>query len=182
MKKITILLTILFFTTSLSFSQGDGNTEKIKWYSFEKAMKLNKKNPKKFFIDMYTDWCGWCKKMDQTTFKDPVIAKYMNENYYPVKFDAERTDTVMFQNRMYVNPNPTGRRSSHELARALLNGRMSYPSFVFLNEEGQPITIVPGYQKAAGFEPILHFIAEEAYKNQSWEQYQQSFKGSIKSE
>lgn len=180
MKYYIILLISLFLVSGASFGQDGGEQETIKWHSFEKAMKLSKKNPKKIFIDMYTDWCGWCKKMDQTTFKDPVIAKFMNENYYAVKFDAERTDTVLFQNRVYVNPNPEGRRSSHELARALLNGRMSFPSFVFLSEEGQPITIVPGYQKAGSFEPILHFIAEDAYKDQSWEQYRDSFEGSFK--
>lgn len=180
MNKTATILISLLLTGFFSFSQGDGTAEKIKWYSFEEAMEMNRKNPKKVFIDMYTDWCGWCKKMDQTTFKDPVIARFMNEHYYAVKFDAERTDTVLFQNRAYTNPNPNGRRSSHELARALLNGRMSFPSFVFLTEEGQPITIVPGYQKATGFEPILHFIAKEAYKKQSWEQYRDSFEGSFK--
>ena len=32
-------------------------------------------------VDVYTDWCGWCKKMDKETFNHPVIAKYINENY-----------------------------------------------------------------------------------------------------
>ncbi len=49
-------------------------SETIRWISFEEAMKLNKKKPKMVFVDIYTDWCGWCKKMDAETFADPAIA------------------------------------------------------------------------------------------------------------
>ncbi len=151
---------------------------KIKWYDLEEALKLNKKKPKKIFIDMYTDWCGWCKKMDQSTFADPVIVKYMNEHYYPVKFNAETNDTVMFNNKVYVNPNPTGKRSSHKLAVALMQGRMSFPSYVFMNEGQQVITIVPGYRKSPEFETIMHYIAEDAYQKEKWETFSAGFQGS----
>lgn len=149
----------------------------IKWYSFEEALKLNEKKPKKFFLDMYTDWCGWCKRMDQTTFKNPVIVAYMNDNFYPVKFNAERTDTVDFKGKTYVNANPTMKRSSHQLAQALMMGRMSYPTFVFMSEDEELITIVPGYRKPPELEAILHYIGEDAYKSKKWEEFSPTFKG-----
>jgi thioredoxin-related protein len=176
MKYITSLLIVALFS---SISLNVIAQEKIQWYDFEEAVEMSKKKPKKFFLDMYTDWCGWCKKMDQTTFKDPVIAKYMNENFYAVKFDAERTDTIVFKGDLYVNSNPTGRRSSHQLAQTLMQGRMSYPSFVFLNENADIITKVPGYRKAPEFEPILHFIGTDAYKDQNWEKFSAGFQGSF---
>ncbi len=71
--------------------------------------------------------------MDASTFVDPVIVKMMNENFYAVKLDAEQKDTIWFQDNAFVNPNPEGRKSSHQMAQALLKGKMSYPSFVFLN-------------------------------------------------
>jgi thioredoxin-related protein len=153
------------------------STAKIKWLDFEEAVAQNKKKPKKIFIDTYTDWCGWCKKMDQTTFINPVIVKYMNDNYYAVKFNAERKDTVNYNGKSYVNPNPAGTRSSHQLAQELLNGRMSFPSFVFLDENLKKITILPGYQKAPQFESILHFIGENAYLDQEFGNFNASFKG-----
>jgi len=165
---------IIFLLLIFGFNDAPAQ-DKIKWYPIEKAVKMSKKNPKMIFVDMYTDWCGWCKRMDQTTFIDPVIVAYMNEYYYPVKFNAERKDTVLFNQREYVNSNPEGRRSSHQLAQKLLNGRMSYPSFVFLNEKAEVITVLPGYQQADKFEPILHFISDEAYKDQSFEQYLETF-------
>lgn len=149
---------------------------KIKWLDIEEAEALNQKKPKKIFIDTYTDWCGWCKKMDASTFINPVIVEYMNKNFYAVKFNAERKDTVNFNNKEYINPNPTGSRSSHQLAMELLSGRMSFPSFVFLDEKLGKITIVPGYRKAPEFEAILHYIGENLYKDQKWEDFNASFK------
>jgi len=150
---------------------------KIKWLDFEEAVAQNKKKPKKMFIDMYTNWCGWCKKMDASTFINPVIVEYMNQHYYAVKFNAERKDTVNFNGTKFVNANPTGTNSSHDLAKELLSGRMSYPSFVFLDENLKKVTTVPGYRKAPEFEAILNYIASDAYKTQKWEEFSMTFKG-----
>ncbi len=170
---ITIILLVIISTSVLAQEE-----VKIKWYSIEEAAKLNKKKKKKFFIDLYTDWCGWCKKMDSNTFTDPIIAAYMNENFYPVKFDAESSEPVTLNGQEYVNPNPGKRRSSHQLAVALLSGKMSYPSFAFLDQEIKLITVLPGYNTPEKLEPILHFIADEAYKEESFQEYQATFKSS----
>ena len=60
----------------------------VKWLSFEEAQKLAAKTPKKIFVDVYTDWCGWCKKMDKNTLSDPGIKDYLNKKYYAVKLNA----------------------------------------------------------------------------------------------
>ena len=49
----------------------------VNWMSFEEAVEKSKKEKRKIFIDVYTDWCGWCKVMDKNTFSQPVIAKYI---------------------------------------------------------------------------------------------------------
>jgi len=128
---------------------------------------------------MYTDWCGWCKRMDATTFVHPDIITYMNKHYYAVKMDAEMKDTLVIDGVTFVNQNPSGRRSSHQLAIELLRGKMSYPSFVFLNEKSQMLTVVAGYQTAKNFEPILNFFGSDAYLKTSWEEYKPGFKGKI---
>ncbi|MCU0370604.1 MAG: DUF255 domain-containing protein [Bacteroidales bacterium] len=177
---LLIFAGILILLPSGLFAQAQAAptpSAKIKWLDFEEAVAQNKKKPKKMFIDMYTDWCGWCKKMDAATFINPVIVDYMNQNYYAVKFNAERKDTVDFNGTPYVNQNPTGSRSSHDLAKELLSGRMSYPSFVFLDEDLKKVTIVPGYRKAPEFETILHYIAEDAYKTKKWEEFSSTFIG-----
>jgi len=175
MKRILLISLTIIASALISF-QAEAQSQpaqtpqasgaKIKWLDFEEAVALNKKKPKKMFIDMYTDWCGWCKKMDASTFINPVIVDYMNDNFYAVKFNAERKDTITFNGKDYVNPNPTGSRSSHQLAQELLGGRMSYPSFVILDENMKKITTVPGYRKAPEFESILHWIGENAYQKE----------------
>ena len=188
MKKqnLIILLLIsfaLYFPSAVHAQAPDksaGKDAKIKWYSFEEAYALSKKKPKKIFIDVFTEWCGWCKKMDAETFTDPTIAKYMSKHFYCVKFDAERKDTIVLDGQTFVNPNPTSKRSTHKLASELLRGQMSYPSYVFLNEKGQELTVVAGYQKAQDFEGVINYFGEDAYLKSTWEEYRATFKGTIK--
>jgi thioredoxin-related protein len=173
--KSLVTFILVFFSLTLMAQE----EAKIKWYTIEEAVEANKKKKKKFFIDLYTDWCGWCKKMDANTFTDPVIIRYMNENYYPVKFDAESAEPVTVNGQEFVNPNPNGRRSSHQFAIALLNGKMSYPSFAFLDQEVKLITVLPGYNPPEKLEPVLHFIAEEAYKEETFQEFSGKFQGSF---
>ncbi len=174
--KYTILaiLILLFVVPATAQDQA-----KIKWHSIEEAAALTGKKKKKIFVDLYTSWCGWCKKMDANTFTDPIIIEYMNDNFYAVKLDAETSDTLTINGQQYVNPKPGTRRSSHQLAIALLNGKMSYPSFAFLDEEVKLITVLPGYKPPEKLEPVLHYIAEEAYKKESYQDYFTGFKGSF---
>ena len=166
-----IILSISFvFAANPVLSQ-----EEIKWYSFEEAIELSKEDPKHIFIDMYTDWCGWCKKMDASTFVDPVIVELMNKYFYAVKFDAEQKDTIYFMEKAFVNPTPEQRRSSHQLAQALLKGKMSYPSFIFLNDKNEWLTVVNGYVKSIDMEPILTYFGEYLYADKTWEQFKATF-------
>ncbi|MCX6251636.1 MAG: DUF255 domain-containing protein [Bacteroidetes bacterium] len=154
--------------------------DKIKWYSFEEAFKLSKKKPKKMLIDVYTDWCGWCKRMDADTYTNAVIQKYVNKNFYCVKLDAERKDTLVINGVTYLNQNPGRRGGTHQLAVQLLGGKMSYPSTVFMDENFKVIQIIPGYHNAKDFEPIIHYFGDDSYKKTPWEEYQKSFSGDIK--
>ena len=188
MKKQNLVLFIIFsfllyHSSSLTAQEKQkpaGKETPVKWYSFEDAYNLNKKKPKKMFIDVFTEWCGWCKKMDAETFTNPVIAKYMNDNFYCVKFDAERKDTIVIDGQTFVNPNPDNKRSTHKLAVELLRGKMSYPSYVFLNEKGQMLTVVAGYQQATEFEGVLSYFGTDAYLKSTWEEYRANFQGKLK--
>jgi thioredoxin-related protein len=183
-----IVITLLIFSFSQhTFSQAKEKKDKvlpagenIHWYSFEEAYRLNKKKPKKIFIDVFTDWCGWCKKMDAETFTNPIISGYMSKHFYCVKLNAERKDTVVIDGVTFTNPNPASKRSTHQLAIELLKGKMSYPSYVFLNEKSQWLTVISGYQVSKEFEPILHYFAEDAYQKTPWEDFKASFEGEIK--
>ena len=149
-----------------------GNAQKINWMTFQEAVKLNETAPKKIFIDVYTDWCGWCKKMDKTTFLNAEVVEYMNKNFYAVKLDAEMNDTIVFNGYTFVNQGGmNGRKGTHQLAAALLRGKMSYPSYIFMDEKNYVITVAPGYMDANDLMPVLMYIGTDAYKNQTFKDY-----------
>lgn len=147
----------------------------VQWMSFEEALEKSKTEKRKIFIDVYTDWCGWCKVMDKNTFSEPAVAKVLNEKFYPVKFDAEQTGDVQFDGRTFKFI-PQGNRGVHELAVALLNNQMSYPTVVFLDENFKMIQPLAGYQKAPEFHPIIQFIGEDHFKKMKWTEFQSIYK------
>lgn len=145
-------------------------------------MEANKKEPKKIFIDVYTNWCGWCKRMDATTFKNPVIVDEFNKYYYAVKMNAEMKDTIVFNNYTFTNPNPntTGRRGSpHMLPASLLDNKLSYPSFVIMNEQVQRMQILQGYQQAPQLEPILSYFGQGKHLDTPYTDFMATFQSKL---
>jgi len=126
----------------------------------QEGLKAGKVFPKKIYIDVYTDWCGWCKRMDATTFKDPVIIDIMNKYYYPVKMDAEMSDTISFNGHNFVNPNPNAKRSTHQMAASLLDNGLSYPSYVILDENIARLAIYKGFKQPDDLLGILLFFGK----------------------
>ncbi|HOK98835.1 MAG: DUF255 domain-containing protein [Bacteroidales bacterium] len=175
MRSIAIVL-LLVLGTGCLYAQTA--VKEVHWYSLEEAERLNKTMPKKILIDVYTDWCGWCKKMDQTTFSHPVIAELLNKYFYTVKFNAETTDTIQFNGAKYINL-VRNQRSTHPLALSLLNWRPSYPSIVYFTERMEYLGVIPGYKTPEQMEVILNYIAFEKYRTVSLEEFQKTFKGTI---
>ena len=163
--------------------QGVGQS--INWLTIEQAQALNKKEPRKILIDVYTTWCGPCKMMMTHTFSHPWIAGYINKHYYAVKFNAEGTETVIFKGTTFTNPgyikDQPGRNSTHQFTQAIapVNGRIAYPTIVFIDENLNLITPVQGFQKPDQFEPMLKFIADKKYISVKWQDYMSTFKGEI---
>ncbi len=165
-----VISLILFFTFQSSSQAQDAkpNTGVISWMSFEDAVALNDKAPKKIFIDVYTAWCGWCKKMDASTFKDTAVVKYIADNYYAVKLDAETRDTILFRDKIFVYKPEF---KANELAVSLLNGKMGYPSFVVMDEKYSLLTPLSGFQSTQDLMPVLTFYGSNAYQTVKWEEY-----------
>ncbi|WP_020530683.1 thioredoxin family protein [Flexithrix dorotheae] len=175
MKKNLLGILVIFISLSFSFPQPPmEDPVEIEWLTIEEAVERSKKEPRKIFVDVYTDWCGWCKKMDANTFNNPVIAKYISENYYAVKFNAEQKEDVEFKGQVFKYV-ASGRRGYHELAVALLNQKLSYPTVVFIQEELEWVYPIPGYQKPENLHPILKYMAEGTSKEVTWEQFSKTY-------
>jgi thioredoxin-related protein len=171
MKAFSFIIAALFFVSS-GFTPApinNGDEEKaVKWYSFEEAVELSKKDKRKIFVDVYTDWCGWCKRMDKTTFSDPDIAKILNEKFYAVKLNAEDKAPVTFQGKEFVFKSEY---KTHELALSLMGGRSGYPTTVYLDEDFNLLHKQPGYLTPDKLDNILVFFGDDLYKTEKWDEF-----------
>ncbi|MBK8443811.1 MAG: DUF255 domain-containing protein [Sphingobacteriales bacterium] len=188
MKKIFLSLALLcgvVLWSSFAAAQkadGDGGTATtagIRWMSIEEAVAASQKNPKKIMVDVYTDWCGWCKKMDKTTFVHPTIVEYVNANYYAVKLDAEQKTPIKLGEETFEYVQGSNGRGYNQFAATLLNGRMSFPTLVFLGEDLSNLSIAPGFKEPDMMDKILHYFAENHHQTTPWADFDKSFQSKI---
>ncbi|MEN8186798.1 MAG: thioredoxin fold domain-containing protein [Bacteroidota bacterium] len=178
MKKGILMLLTVF---ALSFSAKAQNGE-INWMTLDEAIAAQAKNPKKIMMDAYTDWCGPCKMLDKNTFQNPDVVKYVNENYYAVKFNAEGNEEIEYKGQVLTNPGfvqgQTGRNSQHQLAQAFQI--TAYPTIVFIDEKGDPIVPLPGYKNPQQLELYLKLFLDNGHEKittqEQWDKYQKEFK------
>ena len=163
MRKCLFIMALVSVTIYTANAQ---SLVKTKWYTLSEALELQKKSPRKILIDIYTDWCGWCKKMDAETFAHPVINEYINSHFYPVKFNAEGFDSIVFGGHKFINESK-GDRSTHQFALALFQAQSlqpAYPSIAYLDENLQLIRVWSGYWTAPQMELWLNYVVAEKYK------------------
>ncbi len=179
MKKVLFIFALIF-TASIS-------AQEIKWMSMEDALTAQAKNPKKIFVDMYTNWCGPCKLLDRNTFSNADVANYINKHYYAVKFNAEGNDVVNYQNNTFTNakydPAKANRRNSQH-AFATHMGIQAYPTVLFLDEEGNLINRVKSYKTPQQLELYLKLFGTDKWKElttqESFDAYFAAFKPQFK--
>jgi thioredoxin-related protein len=151
--------------------------ETIAWMTWDQAAAAQAKNPKPVMVDVYTDWCGWCKKMDKSTFESPEIVAYMNQHFYAVKFNAEQREAINFSGNefKYVEAQ-AGQRGVHELAVAMLDGNMGYPAIVYFTPTYQRIMISPGFKEVPAMNKELKYVQQKGYETKTLEEFSASDK------
>lgn len=164
-----LLISAVAFT-NVTKNETPAMEEKIQWLTFEQAVEANKTKPKKFVIDVYTDWCGWCKVMDRESFTNANVIKYINDNYYAVKLNAEQKEDIMFDGKKYSYV-AQGRGGYNTFAATLLDGNMGYPTLVYLTERFERVVISPGFKKPDQLLKELRFTGDNIYSQKSWDQY-----------
>ena len=170
-----IMLRVLFILISIPIlSSITPVVGQINWLTWEEAQAKNAKEPRKFIVDVYTQWCGWCKKMDKETFAQPDIVKYINKHYYAIKFDAETKTDILFKDQTYQYLR-SGNSGYHQLAAELTFGKLSYPTIVFLDERLNVLQPIPGYKDTASLDKILKYFAEDYYKTTPWKKYEEMY-------
>jgi thioredoxin-related protein len=133
----------------------------LNWLTIQTAEQASNPDGKLFIVDMYTEWCAWCKRMDQRTFSDPEVQAYLDEHFYVVKMDAETKESQTFKGKTY-DWQPGGRNGINQLAMELMDGRQSYPAMVYLDQDLNKIELKPGFKRADQFMDDLRSIVEKA--------------------
>lgn len=142
-------------------SEAPATPAKVAWNELGPALAEGKKAGKPILVDVYTDWCGWCKRMDKTTYADPAVREYVTSAFVPAKVNAE-DDT---RRASYRGETKTYRQFADGFR---IHG---YPTTLFLASDGQLITQLPGYVKPDTFLDVLRYVAEGHYRTRSWEAF-----------
>jgi len=141
--------------TMNNISDGD-----LVWRNFTDGIREASASNKKVLVDVYTDWCGWCKRMEKDTYSDEDIKNYLTANYVIVRLNAESDAKEML-----------GDAEVTEATLAKAYGVTGYPTMVFLMPDGKFITSVAGYMKPSEFLPVLKYICEDYYKQMNYQDY-----------
>ena len=157
---VAIGLVAFLNDTGSSASAGSG---KITWHSFDEGVALAAKENKKVLVDVYTDWCVWCKKMDSDVYTNDGVGKALASNFIAVKLNAESSKDLTYNGQKI---------DETSFARAM--GVTGYPTTLFLEPGARPITKIPGFLEAKEFSQILRFIGEDHYKTKTFDEYKAS--------
>lgn len=169
-----ILSTLVLFVTVDASSQAAGKgktstTVTLEWTSLEKAVVKAAEQKKPILLDVYTDWCGWCKKMDKEVFVDPAVADVLTKRFALAKVNGESKESITFKGQ---------KTDGIGIARGF--GVRGYPSIIFLDSNGDMLTMIPGFLNAEQFLPITLFIGNREYEKMEWEKFLAEYNSSKK--
>ncbi len=157
MNRIAMVIAGTVLTAGLLLA---ANVTEVKWKTASEAFTEAKASNKKIVLDVYTDWCGWCKRMDKSTYGNADVAAYLEKNYVAAKMNPEKEGAVQYQGKNYTQA---------EFAQAL--GISGYPATAFFDESGELLTVIPGFVQPADFQKVLTYFAENIHKTTTWEEY-----------
>jgi len=185
MKYLVFTLIALLPFVSIAQEKNDLSATEINWMTIDEAQEAMKKEPRKIMMDVYTKWCGPCKLMMKNTFTNKKLIKYVNENFYAVKFDAESPETITFKGQKFNNPDYVegkgGRNGVHTFSRYLQI--RAYPSIVYFDEDLNLLTTDVGYKTPKDVEKFLKFFKDDMHKvenpQEAWNKYSLEFKATF---
>ena len=163
----SLLAAFFIFSVSTLFAQ---KKAKVNWIPFHELEAKYNADPKPIIIDLYTDWCGWCKRMEKDTYGNDSVANYINKNFYAVKYDAESKEPLTINGKTF---NYNKDYKVNEVAIALTSGNLAYPQTIFLDKLTNPPAPLAGYKTVKEIEGPLKFFGEKAFMAMSFQDFMQ---------
>lgn len=174
MHKLILAIIVVLPIVFLSAAKPPLKADKMKWMTLPEAQEAMKKERRPILIDLYTDWCGWCKTMDKKTYTNPKVIAYLQANFYTVKLNAETREAVNWNQKTY-HFNTANR--TNDFAVFLTYGRLSYPTTVILPTDNSGPQPVPGYLEPKDLELVVRYFGDGKYGKLPFEAYQKTFVG-----
>ncbi|GAB5407694.1 MAG: thioredoxin fold domain-containing protein [Balneolaceae bacterium] len=154
--QIVKIVTVLGLCVSLSLSK-TGFSQDLSSYTFEEILRLQQKEPRPVLVYLTADWCTYCERIDNTSFKEEEIIKSLNKNYYFVEFDIEQKISITLGGTTFKY-NPTSIKSGvHELAEIIgtVDGVLNTPTFILMNSKFEIIYKYGGYLDTKQIQTLL---------------------------
>jgi thioredoxin-related protein len=133
----------------------------VDWKGWNAGLSAASSSHRPVVVDVYTDWCRWCKQMDREVYARADVAQYLSAHFVTVKLNAESGELVTYQGRSL---------SARSLASSFdVSG---YPTTIFLDASGQHLANVPGYIEPAKFLLLLRYIGDgHMERGVKWDDY-----------
>jgi len=125
----------------------------INWLSFDTGLTKAKAENKHVFVNFTTSWCGWCKRMNQTTFKEPEIIQMLDSSFVSVKVDGDSKHELDINGYKITESDLTHSEF----------GVRSYPTYYFLTPDGGKLGAARGYQQKDQLAQYLAYVAGRQY-------------------
>ena len=149
------------------------NTSKPGWMNMNELNEKIKSEPKPVIIDLYTNWCYWCKVMDKKTYTNAKVISYINDHFYAVKLDAETKDVVKWN---YTDYHFNDNYKVNDFTMYVTSGQPGFPTTVIFTDEHSAPVSIEGFLAPGEIEPILKYFGEGAYKKQNFTEFKSGFK------
>lgn len=154
---ILIGIISVLFASCIGTSNGDRDFD---YYTMANAQKMAESNDKKIIVDVYTDWCTFCKQLENEVYPDDRIGQVVNEYFYVVRINAESDEMLVYNGKKI---------SMRDFAELL--GVSTYPSTVFIDKSGTTIGQQSGYMEVEVFEKLLAFVGSSAYRTMQFDEF-----------
>lgn len=173
MKKRVLLSLVTCWFLFCSAKVNPTGKEKINWLNINEVNLKLKTESKPVLIDLFTNWCYWCKVMDKKTYNNSKVISYINKNFYAVKLDAESKEALMWNHKSYKYNTEI---KLNDFTMYVTHGQPGFPTTVIFGESDEDPASIPGFMNAKEIEPVLKYFGEKSYKTEKFNEFSAHFK------